>query len=104
MSNPWAPGPLMIDVAGCELAAEDRELLAHPAVGSAILFTRNFDNVEQVQALAAAMRACRPNLLIAADYEGGRVQRFRDGVTRVPAMRRLGALWQRDRAAAQQLA
>lgn len=98
------PGPLMIDVAGYELNGEDRDLLMHPAVGGAILFTRNFDNVRQLRALTDAMRACRSNLLIVADYEGGRVQRFRTGVTRLPAMRELGELWQRDAAQAQALA
>lgn len=103
-NNAYPPGPLMIDVAGHELDNEDRELLAHPAVGSAILFTRNFENVRQLRALTDAMRACRPNLLIAADYEGGRVQRFRSEVTVLPAMRRLGELWQQDATEAQQLA
>src|SRR5699024_1916277 len=74
------------------------------AVGSAILFSRNFGDVQQLQALTAAMRACRPNLLIAADYEGGRVQRFRSGMTIVPAMRQLGTLWQRNAQAAATLA
>lgn len=104
MSNVSPPGPLMIDVAGHELDSEDHALLAHPAVGGAILFTRNFEDVRQLRALTDALRACRPNLLIAADYEGGRVQRFRSGVTIIPAMRRLGELWQADAAQAQALA
>lgn len=98
------PGPLLVDVAGHELDAEDRELLAHPAVGGAIVFTRNFAAIEQLRALTAAMRRCRPNLLIVADYEGGRVQRFRTGVTQLPPMRQLGQLWCADRQAALALA
>ncbi|HLQ86777.1 MAG TPA: beta-N-acetylhexosaminidase [Salinisphaeraceae bacterium] len=105
MSDQTVPlGPLIIDVAGCELDDEDRALLAHPAVGGAILFTRNFAEPAQLAALTAAMRACRPNLLIMADYEGGRVQRFHDGMTRIPPMRRLGQLWHADQQQAVALA
>ncbi len=91
-----APGPLMVDVAGVELDGEDRALLAHPAVGGAILFARNYADPEQLAALTTAMRAVRSNLLIVCDYEGGRVQRFRDGFTRIPPMRALGRQWRRD--------
>ena len=43
----------MLDIEGCELSAEDRELIRHPAVGGVILFTRNFESVEQVADLVA---------------------------------------------------
>ncbi len=94
-------GPLMIDVAGLELSDLDRERLAHPLVGGAILFKRNYRDTQQLTALCAAIHALRvPALPIAIDHEGGRVQRFRQGFTQVPAMRRLGELWDRDPAAA----
>jgi beta-N-acetylhexosaminidase len=93
-------GPLMIDIAGTELSTLDRERLVHPLVGGIILFTRNYVDPDQLTALTAEIHALRePRLLIAVDHEGGRVQRFRDGFTQLPAMRRLGELYAKDRAA-----
>jgi beta-N-acetylhexosaminidase len=90
-------GPLMIDLAGLELSVVDRERLSHPSVGGVILFTRNYASPEQLSLLAAEIHALRsPPLLIAIDHEGGRVQRCREGFTRLPAMRRLGVLWEND--------
>lgn len=99
-----APGPLMIDVAGTGLDASDRALLGDPLVGGVILFARNFTSSAQVGELCAAIRQQRPELVIAVDYEGGRVQRFRDGMTRIPPMGVIGARYDSDPAAARALA
>lgn len=98
-------GPLMIDVAGKELTVEDRELLAHPLVGGLILFSRNFESIEQLEQLIADARAVRtPALLVAVDHEGGRVQRFRKDFTVMPSMRTIGREYDLDPAAGKQLA
>ncbi|MBI4997810.1 MAG: beta-N-acetylhexosaminidase [Rhodocyclales bacterium] len=84
----------MIDIAGTGLSELDRDRLCHPLVGGLILFSRNYASPQQLQALCAEVHALRqPPLLIAVDHEGGRVQRFRDGFTLLPAMRELGRWW-----------
>ena len=96
-----ARGPVVLGIDGLTLDAVDRERLLHPLVGGVILFSRNYENVEQLAALTAQIHGLRtPALLISVDHEGGRVQRFRDGFTAIPPMRTLGDAWQRDAAAA----
>jgi beta-N-acetylhexosaminidase len=91
------PGPVMLDVVGKTLNDDDRRRLAHPMTGGVILFARHYESRAQLIALTEAIRTVREDLLIAVDHEGGRVQRFRtDGFTVLPAMGKLGALWDSD--------
>jgi len=98
-------GPLMVDVAGTELTAEDRHVLEHPLVGAVILFTRNFESYPQLERLVAEIRAVRkPPLLVTVDHEGGRVQRFRKEFTVLPPQRAIGHVYDINPEAGRRLA
>lgn len=95
MTVPHIPrGPVMADIAAFRLTEEEKQRLLDPAIGGIILFRRNFQNIEQLKTLTAEIKALRtPELIIAVDHEGGRVQRFIEGFTRLPAMSTLGEIW-----------
>ncbi len=88
----------MLDLTGTSLMDDEVGLLQNPQVGGVILFARNVESRHQVEELVAEIRAAAPDLLIAVDQEGGRVQRLKQGFTRLPAMQQLGDLTLRDRA------
>ena len=91
-------GPVMLDVAGFALDDAERQRLRHPSVGAVILFARNYQDKVQLSALISEIKSLRaPALLISVDQEGGRVQRFQEGFTRLPAAATLGELWQVDK-------
>lgn len=85
-------GALMLDLPGLWLQAEDRQLLRQPEVAGLILFARNTESPQQVTELVGAIRAERPDMLIAIDQEGGRVQRLRRDVLRLPALADVAAV------------
>ncbi|HEY2335870.1 MAG TPA: beta-N-acetylhexosaminidase [Burkholderiales bacterium] len=94
------PGPAVIDVVGLALTDDDRRRLSHPATGGVILFSRNYENPDQLRSLCEEIERLRePALPVCVDHEGGRVQRFKAGFTLLPPMRALGKLWDRDRPA-----
>ncbi len=89
--------PVVLDVAGLALDADDRRRLRHPLTGGLILFARNWADRRQLTELVAEIKSIRPDVLVCVDHEGGRVQRFRtDGFTHLPPMRALGELWMKD--------
>ena len=87
-----APGSLMLDLEGTSLSGDERDLLLQSPVGGVIFFARNIRSKEQFMALTAEVSTLRPELLLAIDQEGGRVQRLRDGYTLLPPMQTLGTL------------
>ncbi len=98
-------GSVMIDLVGTGISQQEKELLQHPQTGGVILFTRNFESVEQIQQLIRDIHALRePHLLIAIDHEGGRVQRFHEGFTRLPPAAVFGKIFDQDEKAGREAA
>lgn len=93
-------GPLMLDLAAKDLMPEEKEMLQHPLIGGIILFARNYESPEQLKKLVAGIRCVRPGLLIGVDQEGGRVQRFCEGFTKLPPLAEFGILYKQDKAKA----
>lgn len=98
-------GPVMLDIEGTSITAEEKERLAHPKAGGVILFARNYESPQQMEALVKELHGIRrPRLIIAVDQEGGRVQRFKKGLTSLPPMRKLGEIYDENPSRAKRLA
>ena len=84
-------GRLIIDIEGSELSRNDIDILRHPYIGGVILFARNFISINQVASLISSIKDLRsPSLVVYLDHEGGRVQRFKNGLTVLPSIDTLG--------------
>ena len=67
-------GPLLIGFEGTSLNDSVRQHLLEPVIGGVVLFTRNFENRDQLARLCEELHELRdPALLITVDQEGGRV-------------------------------
>jgi beta-N-acetylhexosaminidase len=104
MNKKFHLGPIMMDVEGLTLTDDDKTILQHPLIGGVILFTRNYQNKNQLYDLIQSIREVRKELLIAVDQEGGRVQRFREGFLALPAMQQIGEVYAKDAAEGRVLA
>lgn len=102
--NPEKIGMIFIGLDGFSINAQERKWLEHPMVAGVILFTRNYKDRLQLRDLCAEIHAINPELLISVDQEGGRVQRFKEGFTLIPAMRKLGEVYAQNPQEALQLA
>jgi len=90
-------GSLIIDLQNHQLTQEEREIINHPLVGGIILFARNYESRQQLNALCADIKQTRHKpCLIMVDQEGGRVQRFITDFTRLPFMSAFGQLYDTD--------
>lgn len=86
-------GPLIIDIAGTTLTAEDRVLIEHPLVGGILLFSRNYQTANGLKELTSTIHAIKP-LWICVDQEGGRIQRFKEDLTPLPALQTIGKVYE----------
>lgn len=90
-------GPVMMDLEATKISRTELELLQNPLVGGVILFTRNFESIDQITELVKQIHSARsPHLLVAIDHEGGRVQRFHEGFTRLPPANVFGKMYKHD--------
>ena len=98
-------GPLMVGLEGQSLSAQESAWLEHSSVGGVILFSRNYSNPAQLADLVASIKSIKsPDLLVAVDQEGGRVQRFVEGFTRLPSQHQIGMQFEKGPDGARALA
>lgn len=98
-------GPVILDILGLELSSEEKEILQHPQVAGLIFFSRNYESTKQLKDLILQIRdSSKKRLLLTVDQEGGRVQRFLSGFTPLPALGKIGQLYEKNPSQAIQLA
>lgn len=79
---------------GLELSNETSAFISQANIGGVILFGPNYESPAQTAELTHQIQECRAELplWVAVDHEGGRVQRFRKGFTRIPDAASIGAM------------
>ncbi len=87
---------LFIDLEGAAMTSEEKDLLRHPFVSGVILFSRNFESCSQLKVLIKEIRDLRPSLLVSVDQEGGTVQRFKSGFTKLPSLESIGTEFEKQ--------
>lgn len=95
---------IFMDLNSVSLSSDEKQFLGHRLLAGVVLFTRNYESPEQLAQLLEEVRAINPRLLFAVDQEGGRVQRFKEPFTSLPAMRQLGDLYLLDEEKGKKLA
>ena len=71
---------------GLTLSEEERDFISENEVTGVLLFSKNYQDKNQLIALTTELKNIREDIMIAVDHEGGRVQRFREGFTHFPPM------------------
>lgn len=90
-------GPMIIGLEGTSIGPSDSERISNPNVGGIILFSRNFESVEQITRYVESIRLHGGhNKPVFVDHEGGRVQRFKEGFTAIPSMSEIGKIAAED--------
>ena len=101
---PESLGVLMLDIKGKSLSSLEKDLLQRDSIGGLILFSRNYESKSQLRELVISIRDIKPDILIAVDQEGGRVQRFQKGFVRLPSLGRIGKFYKKEPQLAESLA
>jgi beta-N-acetylhexosaminidase len=83
-----------IGVEGKKLSSEEAKFIESENIGGVILFAHNYEDPSQLLNLCNQVQGCRDELplFISCDQEGGRVQRFKEHFSKIPAMLELASL------------
>jgi beta-N-acetylhexosaminidase len=83
----------IVGFSGLELSDETSSFLSQANIGGVILFGHNYDSPAQIAELINEVQNCRQGapLWVSVDHEGGKVQRFKKGFTKIPEAAVFGA-------------